>query len=201
MKAQSFTKEDAVKLIREKDIKIVNLCHIPEDCRLKTLSFTIKNMERLAEILEFGERVDGSSLFSYIDPNESDIYIMPRIESAFVNPFSSIPTLNILCEYLDESGKPLDIAPENILLRAEEKLQSSTDVVLNTLAELEFYIIHRQEETIFLREVSERNYHESTPFAKFENLRNEILITLEDVGIATKSVSYTHLTLPTNREV
>jgi len=186
MKAQSFTKEDVVKLIQEKDIKIVNLCHIPEDCRLKTLSFTVESRERLDEILEFGERVDGSSLFSYLDPDKSDIYIMPKIESTFVNPFSSIPTLNILCEYLNEDGKPLDIAPENILFRAEEKLRSSTGVVLKALAELEFYIICKQEETDFPAGASERNYHESAPFAKFENLRNEVLVTLEDVGVATK---------------
>jgi len=185
MKTEDSTRADIVKLIQEKNIKIINLCHIPEDCRLKTLSFTVKNRERLHEILEFGERVDGSSLFSYIDPDKSDIYILPKIEPCFVNPFSSISALNILCEYLDENGKPLDIAPENILLKAEEKLRSSTGIVLNALAELEFYIIYKQEETVFPR-VSERNYHESTPFAKFENLRSEVLITLADVGIATK---------------
>jgi glutamine synthetase len=185
MKTQGSTKEDIIKLIQKKDIKILNLCHIPEDCHLKTLGFTVKNKERLQEILEFGERVDGSSLFSYIDPNNSDIYIMPKTETAFVNPFNSIPTLNILCKYLDENGRPLDIAPENILLRAEKKLRSSTGITLKALAELEFYIIHKQEETVF-QQVPERNYHESMPFTKFENLRNEALVTLADVGIATK---------------
>ncbi|MDH5447879.1 MAG: glutamine synthetase family protein [Candidatus Bathyarchaeota archaeon] len=185
MEMQCFTEEGAIKLIQEKDIKIVNLCHIPEDCRLKTLSFMVKNKERLHEILEFGERVDGSSLFSYIDPNKSDVYIMPKTESAFVDPFSSTPTLNILCKYLDENGKPLDVAPENILLRAEEKLRSSTSIILKAFAELEFYIVCKREETVFSR-ITKRNYHESAPFAKFENLRNEALIALEDVGIATK---------------
>lgn len=185
MKMQSSTKEDVIKLVQKKDIKIINLCHIPEDCRLKTLSFTVKNKKRLREILEFGERVDGSSLFSYIDPNKSDIYIMPKTETAFINPFSSIPTINILCEYLDENGKPLDTAPENILSRAEKKLRSSASIVLKAFAELEFYIIHRQEETIF-PEVSEKNYHESAPFAKFENLRNEALATLANIGITIK---------------
>jgi glutamine synthetase len=184
MKTQGSTKEDIIKLVQKKDIKILNLCHIPEDCRLKTLSFTVENKGRLQQILEFGERVDGSSLFSYIDPNNSDIYIMPKTETAFTNPFNSIPTLNILCNYLDENGKPLDIAPENILLRAEEKLLSSTGITLEALAELEFYII-KQEETVF-QEVTERNYHESMPFAEFENLRNEALVTLADVGITTK---------------
>jgi glutamine synthetase len=185
MKTQDSTKEDIVKLVQKEEVKVVNLCHIPEDGRLKTLSFAVKNKERLYEILEFGERIDGSGLFSCIDANKSDMYIMPKTGTAFINPFASIPTLNVLCKYLDENGKPLDIAPENILSKAEEKLRSSTGIVLKALAELEFYMICKQENNVF-PQASERNYHESTPFTKFENLRNDALITLEDVGITTK---------------
>jgi glutamine synthetase len=182
---QGHAKEEILKLIKEKGIKILNLCHIPEDCRLKTLSFAAKNGERLDEILEFGERVDGSSLFSYIDPNRSDVYILPRTETAFFDPFSPILALNVMCRYLDENGKPLEIAPENVLQKAEEKLYSSTGISLNTLAELEFYLICKQEETTLL-ETYERNYHESAPFARLGDVRNEILTTLEDSGFATK---------------
>jgi len=185
MKAHDSTREDVIKLIQEKNIKIINLCHIPDDCCIKTLSFMAENKERLHEILEFGERVDGSSLFSYIDPKSSDIYIMPKFETAFINPFSLMPTLNVLCEYLDENGKPLDVAPENILSRAEEKLHASTGITLKALAELEFYIVNKQEDAVFNR-LSERNYHESAPFARFEDLRNEVLLSLADIGIATK---------------
>jgi len=180
----SFSKEDVVKLVQEKTIKIINLCHIPEDCHLKALSFAFKNRRKLEEILEFGERVDGSSLFSYVNPNKSDIYIMPKIESAFINPFSLIPTLNILCQYLDENGNPLNIAPENILLKAEDKLHSSTGITLKALAELEFYAISREESNA--TQFPDKNYHESSPFAKFENMRNETMVTLEDIGLDTK---------------
>jgi len=185
MKAHDSTREDVIKLIQEKKIKIVNLCHIPDDCRIKTLSFMAENKERIREILEFGERVDGSSLFSYIDPKSSDIYIMPKFETAFINPFSLMPTLNVLCEYLDENGKPLDVAPQNILSRAEEKLHASTGITLKALAELEFYIVNKQENAVFHR-LSERNYHESAPLAGFEDIRNEVLVSLADIGIATK---------------
>jgi len=179
-------KEEIVKFISEKDIKILSLCHIPEDGRLKTLSFSATNKKRIYEILEFGERVDGSNLFSYIETDKSDIYIMPKLDRVFTNPFSKAPTLNILCEYLDENGKPLDVTPKSVLARAEEKLRSSTRIVLKALAELEFYIISKREnETLFSR-APDKNYHESAPFTKFEDLRNEILVTLAAVGIATK---------------
>lgn len=179
-------KEEAAKFISEKGIKILNLCHIPEDGRLKTLSFSAENEKRVKEILEVGERVDGSNLFSFIEPDKSDIYIKPRLDKAFPNPFATVPTLNILCDYLDENGKPLDIAPKNVLKRAEEKLRSSRGIVLKALAELEFYIISKLEAEMLFSGFPDKNYHESAPFTKFEDIRNEILATLAAVGVATK---------------
>jgi glutamine synthetase len=179
-------KEEIVNFVSEKGIRILNLCHIPEDGRLKTLSFSATDKRRVYEILEFGERVDGSSLFSFIEPGKSDIYIMPQPNRAFINPFSQIPTLNILCDYLDENGKLLEVSPKSVLIRAEEKLRSSTGFVLKALAELEFYIISKQNNQILFPCTPDKNYHESTPFTRFEDLRNEILAVLAEVGIATK---------------
>jgi glutamine synthetase len=179
-------KEEVVKFVSENDIKILNLCHIPEDGRLKTLSFSTADKRRVGEILDLGERVDGSNLFSFIDPGKSDIYIMPRLGRAFINPFSAIPTMNVFCDYLDENGKSLDVAPKSVLGRAEEKLRSSKGIVLKALAELEFYIVSKQETEVLFLGASDKNYHESAPFTKFEDLRSEVLGTLANVGIATK---------------
>ncbi|MEM2118897.1 MAG: glutamine synthetase family protein [Candidatus Bathyarchaeia archaeon] len=187
---QSFPqKEDAIKFLTEKGIKILNLCHIPEDGRLKTLSFSATDKERLKEVLELGERVDGSSLFSFIEPGKSDIYIKPLLNQAFVNPFAPLPTLNILCSYMDQDGKPLDVAPQTVLARAEEKLASPFGVTLKALAELEFYIFSKMENEPLFPASPDKNYHESAPFSLFENVRNEILATLAEIGIPTK---YTH---------
>jgi glutamine synthetase len=179
-------KQEIVRFISDKSVKILNLCHIPEDGRLKTLSFSTADKNRIGEVLELGERVDGSNLFSFIEAGKSDIYIMPKTQRAFINPFSTIPTLNLLCDYLDEHGKPLDVAPKNVLARAEEKLRSSTGIVLKALAELEFYVIAKQESEMLFPGAPDKNYHESAPFTEFEALRNEVLVMLADVGIATK---------------
>ncbi len=184
MVIQNVSKDDIIKIVREKNIRILNLCHIPEDGRLKTLSFTAKDERRLADILELGERVDGSSLFPYVDPYQSDIYIMPKPESYFFDPFSPLPALDIMCEYLDENGKALGIAPESTLLRAETKLDSTAKILLKTLAEIEFYIKSKTENARLT--LIENNYHETNPFAMFTDLRNEALVTLEELGFATK---------------
>ncbi len=179
-------KDDIIKLISQNNIRILNLCHIPEDGRLKTLSFTATDTARTEEILELGERVDGSNLFSFLEPGRSDIYIVPRLEKAFIDPFSAIPTLNILCDYLDADGKPLEEAPQDVLARAEQQLLSSKGVTLKALAELEFYIISKQEAGPLFPAAADKNYHDSAPFTRFEDVRNEILATLSHIGIATK---------------
>jgi glutamine synthetase len=184
MESRSASKADIIKILKEKSIKVVNFCHIPEDCRLKTLSFAVRNRGKLEEILELGERVDGSSLFSYIDSNKSDIYIMPRLDSFFIDPFSPIPALDIMCTYLDENGRPLPSAPQEILSRAEAQLCSTSAISLRALAEVEYYAQSR--EGSVKSSVLGNNYHETAPFAVFTNLRNEALVTLEELGVPTK---------------
>jgi glutamine synthetase len=179
-------KEDAVRFVSEKNVKLLNLCHVPEDGRLKTLSFAVSDLGRVSEVLQFGERVDGSSLFSFIDPHKSDIYIVPKLGSAFLNPFTDVPTLNVLCTYMDEHGTPLEVAPENVVLRAEERLRASTGVALKALVELEFFMASKETTESPFSAVPDRNYHESAPFSRFEKVRNDILMTLAEIGIETK---------------
>jgi glutamine synthetase len=181
-----FTREEITKLISENNIKILNLCHIPEDGRLRTLSFVATDPKRNEEILQLGERVDGSSLFRSIEPGKSDIYIMPRFDRVFTDPFSNAPTINILCDYLDDNGKPLDVSPKNVLEKAQQKLRANSGIDLKALAELEFYLISKQAGQILFPAEADRNYHESAPFTHFEDLRNEVMLTLADIGIATK---------------
>jgi glutamine synthetase len=179
-------KREAAEFIHQNNIRIVNLCHIPEDGKLKTLSFSATDSNRVEEILQLGERADGSSLFSFIEPGRSDIYLQPDLKKAFVHPFSALPTMNILCNYLDENGKPLAISPQNVLSRAESRLSASAGLTLRAFAELEFYIILNHETEPAFHGPSDGNYHDSMPFSRAENIRNEAISVLEDLGLPTK---------------
>ncbi|MBQ2418997.1 MAG: glutamine synthetase beta-grasp domain-containing protein, partial [Alistipes sp.] len=97
-----FTKADIVKFISQNDIRMVNFMYPAGDGRLKTLNFVINNAEYLDTILSCGERVDGSSLFPFIEAGSSDLYVLPRFSTAFVDPFAQIPTLTMLCSYFNK---------------------------------------------------------------------------------------------------
>ena len=64
--ASELTKADIIDYIVNNDIRMVNFMYPGGDGKLKTLNFVINDLDYLETILTCGERVDGSSLFSFI---------------------------------------------------------------------------------------------------------------------------------------
>ena len=127
--AAEFTKNDLLKYVEENGIEMLNLRYVGGDGRLKCLNFVINSIEHLDAVLSSGERVDGSSLFSHIETGSSDLYVVPRYRSAFLNPFTEIPTLDILCSYFNKDGEPLESSPEYIMRKAHQELKDKTLIV------------------------------------------------------------------------
>ncbi len=177
---EEFTKEDIIRFIEEHNIQMLHFNYVGGNGRLKTLSFAISDESSLRRLLEYGERVDGSSLFSYIDPANSDLYVIPRFRTAFLNPFSLLPTLNIFCSCFDASGKELEIAPEYIVKKAYDVLKKKTGITLYAAGEIEYYVIFKNDE--LFSGTPQKNYHESPPFVKFEDIRNEALHLISSIG-------------------
>ena len=79
---EEFTKQDLIKFIEGNEIEMVNFRYVGGDGRLKTLNFVITSKAQLDELLSAGERVDGSSLFSFIDAGASDLYVVDSRRSS-----------------------------------------------------------------------------------------------------------------------
>jgi glutamine synthetase len=67
----------------------------------------------------------------------SRLDIMKYIEN---NPFTEIPTLDIICSYFNKDGEPLESSPEYILKKADRALKEKTGFELQAMGELEYYI-------------------------------------------------------------
>ena len=178
--AHEFTKYDIIKFIDDHQIEMLNFRYVGEDGKLKTLNFVITSKDYLESILSTGERVDGSSLFTYIDADSSDLYVIPRFRTAFVNPFSEQPTLDILCSFYTKDGKPLESAPEYILKKANTKFTKDTGYTFKAMGELEYYII--SEKNDLYPSEDQKGYHEAAPFTNWEHLRTEALQIIAQCG-------------------
>lgn len=185
--ATEFTKADLIRYIKKEEIEMVNFLYPAGDGRLKTLNFVVNDLEYLDTILTCGERVDGSSLFSFIQAGSSDLYVVPRYRTAFVDPFAEIPTLCLLCSYFDKDGKPLESAPEQTLAKAARAFEQTTGMTFEAMGELEFYVV-RPDETAYPA-VDQRAYHESAPFAKSNSFR---ALCMHYIAQAGGQVKYGH---------
>jgi glutamine synthetase len=179
--SDDFTKNDLIRFIEEKGVRMLNFRYAGADGRLKTLNFMIKSREHLDSILSAGERVDGSSLFPhYVEAGSSDLYVIPRYRTAFLNPFSQFPAIDILCSYYDKDGLPFENSPENILRKSHEALKADSGLSFEVMGELEYYVI--SEKNSLFEAADQRGYHESGPFCKWENLRIEAMQAIASCG-------------------
>ena len=182
-----FTRHDIIRFVAEQDIPMLNLRYLGGDGRLKVLNFAIQSSAHLNRILTMGERVDGASLFNFVVATSSELYVVPQLRSAFLNPFAEFPTLDIVCGFYDVEGNPLASSPQQILRKAQQALEDETGCRLEVLGELEYYLFSPAEDLFPVE--PQRGYHEASPFSKCEQVRIESLAHLVRMGC---SVKYAH---------
>jgi glutamine synthetase len=182
--ARNFTRDDIIRFIEARGIAMINFRYVADDGKLKSLNFVPFSRDHLESILTAGERVDGSSLFSCVESGSSDLYVVPRYRTAFVNPFTKIPTLEILCSFYNSKGKPLESAPEYILRKAYTRFTEKSGFKFKAFGELEYYIKSTHDDLYPLSD--QKGYHQSGPFAKFEDLRIEALELCAKAGCRIK---------------
>ena len=178
--SSEFTKEDIINYMVQNDIRMVNFMYPGGDGKLKTLNFVVNDLSYLDTILSCGERVDGSSLFSFIQAGSSDLYVLPRYRTAFLDPFAEIPTLSLLCSFFDKDGHPLESSPEHTLHKAAEAFRQVTGMEFQAMGELEYYVISEDEGSYPAQD--QRGYHESAPYAKGGDFRTRCMQYIAQAG-------------------
>ena len=94
-----MTPQEVLTLCRERNIKAVDLRFM--DFPGLWQHFTIPANKLDEDTFEEGLGFDGSSIRGWQAINESDMLLMPVPDTAFVDPFTPIPTLVIICNVQD----------------------------------------------------------------------------------------------------
>lgn len=181
------TRTDLIRYCLDNQIEILNFHYCGWDGRLKTLNFVVRNEEHLINVLEAGERVDGSSLFPFVEAGRSDLYVVPRYRTAFLNPFAEVPTVDLLCSFFNRDGEPFESSPEYVLHKAHQVFKERTGLEMQTMGELEYYVIAEDDGMYPIAD--QKGYHESAPFNKFEHFRVEAIRLITEAG---GMVKYAH---------
>ena len=152
---REFTKADIIRFIEENNIRMVNFMYPGGDGKLKTLNFVIQ-------------------------ASSSDLYVLPRFSTAFLDPFAEIPTLCLLCSFFDKDGNPLESSPEQTLRKAAQAFREVTGMEYEAMGELEYYVIRPSVDFYPARD--QHGYHESMPYAKTNDFRQRCMDYIAKAG-------------------
>jgi glutamine synthetase len=164
---------------------------------------------------EDGFGFDGSSIRGWQPIHASDMLVIPDPETAKMDPFYEAPTLTLICNIVDPvTREPYTRDPRNIAQKADAYLKSSgIGDVAYIGPEPEFFIFDdiRFESTRFgafyeidsiegnwntgrdegpnlgYKPRHKEGYFPVPPMDKFQDLRTEMVLTLEELGIETEA--------------
>jgi glutamine synthetase len=202
------TLQEARKLIDERDIQAVDLKY----CNLwgSWHHITIPASQFTTDLMAQGIGFDGSSV-GLKNIKAGDMILKPDLKTGFLDPFWNQPTLSFICITLNADTQEIFVNdPRNLAQQAETYLKSTGIATESRWGpEFEFYIFDRvtyQNDPLeagycFESHEAERcsgtghsgayiplhgGYHACPPKDRFYNLRQEITVRLEGMGIPVK---------------
>ncbi len=124
MTTRPMTPREVLALCREREVKAVDLRFM--DFPGMWQHFTVP-VEALTErTFTDGIRFDGSSIRGWRAINESDLLVVPQPDTAFIDPFTAVPTLTMICNIQDPvTRRDYSRDPRNVARKAVAYMQSS----------------------------------------------------------------------------
>lgn len=177
-----MTKNEVLKIVREKKIKTIQLWFTDILGILKCISIT---PEELAPSLEHGKGFDGSSITGFAEAQESDILAKPDPNTFSILPWEQEngPVARMLCDIFNPDGSPYAGDPRFALKRSLKRAKDM-GFIYNVGPEIEYFYFKSEKRPEVL---DEGTYFELIPNDLAEDLRNKTVRALEDLGILVEA--------------
>jgi glutamine synthetase len=184
-KKKVMTKDDVLKIVKDKDVKFIRLWFT--DLLGQVKSFSITEGE-LKGALTNGMGFDGSSITGYQDIEESDMIAMPDPSTFQILPWrpKEKAVARMICDVLNPDKTPYEGDPRYVLKRALERAKKMGYDHFYLGPELEFFYFRADDNTEVL---DKGGYFDLTSLDVASDLRRETVLALEQMGI---HVEYSH---------
>src|SRR6201996_1200217 len=122
--AEKHTANSVLKMIKDKDIKYVDLRFTDPRGKWQHVTFDLSLVDE--DFLTNGTMFDGSSIAGWKAINESDMTLVPDLDTAVIDPFFAQTTLVLICDVVEPTtGQRYARCPRSIAKAAETYVNSS----------------------------------------------------------------------------
>lgn len=177
-----FTREDIFRLAKEDNVKFIRL-------QFTDILGTIKNVEipvsQLEKALDNKMMFDGSSIEGFVRIEESDMYLIPDVDTWVVFPWTAEKgkVARLICDIQNADGTPFEGDPRSNLKRILKEMEELGFTNFNLGPEPEFFLFKLDangEPTLELNDNG--GYFDLAPTDLGENCRRDIVLELEEMG-------------------
>jgi glutamine synthetase len=203
---------DVRKIAKEAGVQIVDLKFIDLPGVWQHFSLPVRDLAD--DLFSDGIGFDGSSIRGFQQIHESDMLLVADPETAWVDPTLEIKTLSLLCNVIDPlTRKPYSRDPRHVAQKAEKHLKSTgiadtvyfgpeaefyifDDVRYDQSARAGYYYIDSVEgiwntgreegPNLGYKLRHKEGYFPVPPADKLQDLRSEIILKMEEIGIAVE---------------
>lgn len=181
-----YSKEEVIQYVLEEDVKFIRLSFCDVFGKQKNISIM---PEELPRAFESGIAFDASAIAGFGDENHSDLFLHPDADTLAPLPWRPEhgSVVRMYCTITHPDGKAFECDTRSILRKA---VQDAHNLGYQFFfgAEQEFYLFTLDENgNPTKKPYDSAGYMDIAPEDKGENIRREVCLTLEQMGIQPES--------------
>ncbi|MDY3224780.1 MAG: glutamine synthetase family protein [Candidatus Faecousia sp.] len=181
-----YTPQEVIQYIQEADVKFIRLAFCDVLGRNKNISIMPEELERA---FKYGIAIDASAIDGFGDEVHSDLFLHPDPATITVLPWRPEHgcVVRMFCTITDQDGTVFAHDTRSILKQAIADA-AAAGYTFSFGSEMEFYLFKLDENGAPTRiPYDQASYMDVSPEDKCENVRREICLTLERMGIQPES--------------
>ena len=181
-----YSKQEVIQYVQEEDVKFIRLSFCDVFGRQKNISIMPSELPRA---FEYGIAFDASAIAGFGDETHSDLLLHPEADTLMVLPWRPEHgrVVRMFCNISYPDGTPFECDSRTILKKAVQEAEASGYQFFFG-AEQEFYLFKLNENGEPTKEpYDQAGYMDIAPEDKGENIRREVCLTLEQMGIRPES--------------
>jgi len=182
----NYTMTEVLEFIKENDVKFIRLAFCDIFGTQKNVSIM---PDELPRAFEYGISFDASAISGFMNIEESDLFLTPDPGTLSVLPWrpSHGRVVRFFCNIRHPDGTPFEGDGRYILKKAIQETESS-GFSCKIGSECEFYLFQLDERGLPTDIPHDSaGYCDIAPLDKAENVRREICLILEEMGIKPES--------------
>jgi glutamine synthetase len=181
-----YTISEVLQFVEENDVKFIRLCFCDIFGTLKNISIIADELPRA---FSSGISFDASSINGFLNIEESDLFLFPDAATLSILPWRPQQgrVARFFCDIKYYDGTPFEGDCRFILKKAIDAA-AKYEYKVEIGSECEFYLFELDESGNPTKKPHDyAGYFDMAPIDKGENVRREICLTLEQMGIIPES--------------